>query len=68
MLWKCQITENTKVVLKIYSNFTGELPYHNFIEIALRHGCPPINLLFIFGTTFPKNTSGRLLLRNEQKP
>ena len=34
----------------------------NFIEIALRHGCSPVNLLHIFRTTFPKNTSGRLLL------
>ena len=30
----------------------------NFIEIALRHGCPPINLLHIFKTLFPRNTSG----------
>ena len=29
----------------------------NFIEIALRHGCSPINLLHIFRTRFPKNTS-----------
>ena len=34
----------------------------NFIEIALRHGCSPVNLLHIFRTPFPKNTSGRLLL------
>ena len=34
----------------------------NFIEIALRHGCSPANLLHIFRTTFPKNTSERLLL------
>ena len=30
----------------------------NFIEITLRHGCPPVNLLYIFKTLFPKNTSG----------
>ena len=29
---------------------------------ALRHGCSPINLLHIFRTPFPRNTSGRLLL------
>ena len=29
----------------------------NFIEIALRHGCSPANLLHIFRTPFPKNTS-----------
>ena len=34
----------------------------NFIEIALRHGCSPVNLLHIFRTLFPKNTSGWLLL------
>ena len=34
----------------------------NFIEITLRHGCSPINLLHIFRTVFPKNTSGGLLV------
>ena len=34
----------------------------NFIEITLRHGCSPVNLLHIFRTLFPKNTSGWLLL------
>ena len=34
----------------------------NFIEIALRHDCSPVNLLHIFRTTFLKNTSGWLLL------
>ena len=34
----------------------------NFIEITLLHGCSPVNLLHIFRTTFPKNTSGGLLL------
>ena len=33
----------------------------NFIKIALRHGCSPVNLLHISRTPFPKNTSGRLL-------
>ena len=60
-----------KGVLKIWSKFTGEHPcrsatsiksFCKFIEIALRHGCSPENLLHIFRTTFPKNTSGRLLL------
>ena len=32
----------------------------NFIEIAHRHGCSPLNLLHIFRTPFPKNTSGGL--------
>ena len=34
----------------------------NFIEIVLRHGCSPVNLLHIFRRTFLKNTFGRLLL------
>ena len=34
----------------------------NFIEIARRHGCSSLNLLHIFRTPFPKNTSRRLLL------
>ena len=34
----------------------------HFIEITLRHGCSPVDLLHIFRTLFPKNTSGRLVL------
>ena len=34
----------------------------NFIEITLRLGCSPVNLLHIFRTPFLKNTSGWLLL------
>ena len=34
----------------------------NFIEIAHRHGCSPVNLLYIFITPFTKNASGRLVL------
>ena len=34
----------------------------NFIEIKLRHGCSPVNLLHIFRTPFIKNTYGGLLL------
>ena len=36
--------------------------HNNFIEITLRHGCSPANLLHILGTPFRKNTCGRLLL------
>ena len=36
----------------------------NFIEITLPYGCSPVNLLHIFRTPFPKNTSGGLLLLN----
>ena len=60
-----------KDVLKICSAFTGEHSclsvisiklICNFIEIKLRHGYSPSNLLYIFGAPFLKNTSGRLLL------
>ena len=34
----------------------------NFVEIALQHGCSPVNLLHIFRTLFSKDTSERLLL------
>ena len=33
-----------------------------FIETALRHGCSCVNLLHIFRTPFPKNTSEWLLM------
>ena len=35
------------------------------IEITLRHGCSPLNLLHIFGTPFYKNTYGGLHLDME---
>ena len=38
---------------------------NNFIEITLQHGCSPVNLLHIFRTPFPKNTSGGMLLKQE---
>ena len=34
----------------------------NFIEITLQHGCSPGNLLHVFRTPFPKNTSRMMLL------
>ena len=61
-----------KGVLKTCSKFTGEHPCQsaisiklqsNFIEIALRHGCSVANLLHILRTSFPKNSSGWLLLK-----
>ena len=57
-----------KGVLKIRSKFTGEhlcrseisiKSQSNFIKIALWHGGSPVNLLHIFKTPFPKNTTGR---------
>ena len=58
-----------KGALKICSKFIGEHSCRsaisiklqsNFIEIALEHGCSPVNLLQIFRTPFPRNTSGWL--------
>ena len=41
--------------LKICRNATGvQKLTSNFIEIALRHGCSTVNLLHIFGTSFPR--------------
>ena len=40
----------------------------NFIEIALRRGCSPVNLLHISRTPFPRNTSGWLLLILNSSP
>ena len=34
----------------------------NFIEITLRHGGSPVNVMHIFRTLFPKKICGRLLL------
>ena len=60
-----------KGFLKICSKVTGEHPCQcvisiklgwNFIEIAVRYRCSPVNLLHIFRTRFSRNTPGRLLL------
>ena len=60
-----------KDVLKICGKFTGEHPCRsvilikllpNVIEITVRHGCFPVNLLHIFRISFLKNTLGWLLL------
>ena len=60
-----------KSVLNICCKFTGERPCQSLIsinlqriiEIALRHVCSHVNLLHIFRTSFPRNTSGWLLLK-----
>ena len=50
-----------KSVLKICSKFTGQHPCRSVISIKLL--CTSsVNLLHIFRTTFPRNTSGWLLL------
>ena len=53
------------------SKFTGKHPCRSlisinlfcyFIEITIRHGCCPVNLLHIFRRPFYNNTSGGLFL------
>ena len=65
-----------KDVPKICSKFSGEDPCRsavsiklqsNFIEIALRYGCPLVSLRHVFRTPFPKNTSRGLLLYGRQR-
>ena len=60
-----------KDVQKSCSKFTGGHPcryvnsiklHSKYIEIEHWHGCSHVNLLHIFRTPFPKNTSGGLLL------
>ena len=60
-----------KGVLKVCSKFAAENTCPsvisikllcNFIQITLRHGCSPVNLLHIFRTPFTENTSERLLV------
>ena len=56
-----------KGVLQLCSKFTKQLAQlcnlqSNFIEITLRHGFSPVNVLYIFRISFPKNIFGRLLL------
>ena len=67
---KCPELFLRKGVLKIRSKIAGEHPCQsaisiklpcNFIEITLQHGCSPVNLLHLFRTPFPRNTSGWLL-------
>ena len=62
-----------KDFLNICSKFTGEHSCRsvisikllcNFIEMALRHGCSPVNLWHIFRTPFRKNKYGALLLKH----
>ena len=73
VFWKyaANLQENThakcdfnKVAKQLYWNHTSTWVQSNVIEIALRHGCSPVNLLnllHIFRTPFPGNTSGWLL-------
>ena len=58
-------------ILNICNKFSVEHPCRsvisikvlsNFIEITLRHGCSPVNLLHVFRKPFTNNNSKRLLL------
>ena len=46
---------------QIYSRTPMPMCNFNKVEITLRHGCSPVNLLYISRTFFLKNTSERLL-------
>ena len=52
-----------KGVLKISSKFYKRSPMPTF-KIAPRHVCSPVNLLRIFRTPFPKNSSGCRAVRS----
>ena len=58
LFWKyvANLQENTHAEVWFQSSCCS------FIEITLRHGSSPVNLLHIFRIPFPRNTSGWLLL------
>ena len=76
LAWRNYWTAPQSITVFVYcicvcSKFTGEHPcrsvisiklQNNFIEITLRHGCSPVNLLHVVRAPFPKNTPGGLLL------
>ena len=55
-LGKVALTAN--LYIYILHKSCSENMQSNFIEIAIWHGCSPVNWLHIFSTPFPKNTSG----------
>ena len=59
--WWCS-SNKLKVLLLDLREHRGVKLLCNFIEITLRHGCSPVNLLQIFRTPFRKNISVWLLL------
>ena len=52
----------SKNMQQIYWRTPMQKLLYNFIEITLRNGCSPVNLLHITKAPFFKNTYGRLLL------
>ena len=58
LIWLCKKANSYKLDVQVFVwyNFWKVgwvLLQSNFIEIALRHGCSPVNLLHIFRTRFP---------------
>ena len=62
--WGCTSKFNLTWLFPIsqWRNLKKQSLVFNFIEIALRHGYSPVNLLHISRIPFLKNTSGRLRL------
>ena len=64
-LWNAYFNKVSNLYFWTYwrnSTQINRLNLNNFIDIALRHGCSPKELLHIFRTPFPKNTYGALFL------
>ena len=59
VFWKhvVNLQENT-----LYQSVISIKLQNNFLEITLRHGCAPVNLLHNFRIPFPDNTFGGMLL------
>ena len=57
---KCDFNKVASNLLEVARDHTSAWVF-SFIEMVLRHGCSPKNLLHIFRKLFPKNTSGWLL-------
>ena len=55
----------SKYAAHLQQNTTPKCDFN--IEITLRYGSFPVNLLHIFRTEFTKNTSGWLLLEKQEK-
>ena len=60
MFWKYAGTQLWQSVISIKLQTVA----CSFNGITLQHRCSPVNLLYIFRTLFPKNTSGGLLWKN----
>ena len=72
--WVTNVHKKIKVKLKVYTEVVSKgVPrkrcfermqqiYRRNLQIVLRHGCSPVNLLHIFRTPFSRNTSGWLHL------